>query len=186
MAEKGVSGPFRIERKLEFGIKMLILFLASELHGVWDNSLIEKFIKQTPAKYNRPSSNRKLEAALEGESYDPYIRRIVLEGVLGTWRREVDSWFTCGDSNDAQTAMTGVDINPDGPVVCPYYWAKPIHKINCDIAWPPALDEDEGELLELDTPEYAGTIERKLIIEKLLAQGGLRLAGILNYVFGQE
>jgi hypothetical protein len=112
-----------------------------------------------------------------------------MEGVLGTWRSEADSWFTCDEStgsNDAQTVMAGVDINPDGPVICPYHWAKPIHQINCDIAWPPALDDDEDELLELDTPEYAGTIERKLIIEKLLAQGGLRLAGILNYVFGQE
>ena len=169
------------------------LFFKKELHGVWDNSLVEKFIKKTPAKYNRPSSNRKLEAALGGESYDPYIRRIVLEHILGTWRREADSLFTCddaastGSTHDAQTVMAGVDINPDGPVVCPYYWSRPIHQINCDIAWPPALDDDDDdELLELDTPEYAGTIERELIIEKLLAQGGLRLAGILNYVFGQE
>jgi hypothetical protein len=157
-----------------------------DLHSVWDNSLIEKFIQQTPAIYAQPSSNRRLEAALGGESYDPYIRRIVLERIQGTWRNEADSWFTCGGGGDAQTVITGVDINPDGPVVCPYHWARPIHKIICDIAWPLALDQNKDGLLELDTPEYAGTIERRLIIEKLLAQGGLRLAGILNYVFGRE
>ena len=108
----------------------------------------------------------------------------MLEGIQGIWRNEADSWFTCGA--DAQTVITGVDINPDGPVVCPYHWAKPIQKIICDIAWPPALDQHKDGLLELDTPEYAGTIESRLIIKKLLAQGGLRLAGILNCVFGQK
>jgi hypothetical protein len=75
----------------------------------------------------------------------------------------------------------GVDINPDGPVVCPYYWAKPIHQINCDIAWP--LDLDDSGAYDLDTPEYAGEIGKQMIIERLLAQGGVRLAGILNYAF---
>ena len=62
------------------------------------------------------------------------------------------------------------------------------------------MDEDEGEkdvaagrppkphppLLELDTPKYAGVIEDTMVVEKLLAQGGIRLAGILNYLFLEE
>lgn len=39
------------------------------------------------------------------------------------------------------------------------------------------------EWLQLDTPKYAGDIQKRLIIEKLLAQGGVRLAAILNYLF---
>jgi hypothetical protein len=73
----------------------------------------------------------------------------------------------------------GVDINPDGPVVCPYSWAKPIHKINCDIGWP--LDLTDSGDYELDTPEYAGKIGKQMIVERLLAEGGFRLASILNY-----
>nr|GAT58522.1 predicted protein [Mycena chlorophos] len=37
--------------------------------------------------------------------------------------------------------------------------------------------------LELDTPEYSGAIADQWIIEKLLAQAGIRLAGVLNYLF---
>ncbi|KAJ7140513.1 phospholipase C/P1 nuclease domain-containing protein [Mycena crocata] len=40
-----------------------------------------------------------------------------------------------------------------------------------------------GPYLELDTPEYSGVISKQWIIEKLLAQAGIRLAGVLNYLF---
>ncbi|KAJ7782486.1 phospholipase C/P1 nuclease [Mycena maculata] len=40
-----------------------------------------------------------------------------------------------------------------------------------------------GPYLELDTPEYSGAISRQWIVEKLLAQAGIRLAGVLNYLF---
>lgn len=41
----------------------------------------------------------------------------------------------------------------------------------------------DGPYLELDTPEYAGKIRNELVVEKLLAQGGIRLAGVLNWLF---
>ncbi|KAK7448807.1 hypothetical protein VKT23_013537 [Stygiomarasmius scandens] len=37
--------------------------------------------------------------------------------------------------------------------------------------------------LEMDTPEYTGVISKQRILEKLMAQGGIRLAGILNWLF---
>ena len=50
-----------------------------------------------------------------------------------------------------------------------------------------ALDEEDAYprpiYLELDTPEYAGEIKERLIIEKLLAQAGIRLAAIVNWLF---
>jgi hypothetical protein len=59
--------------------------------------------------------------------------------------------------------------------------------------WPPELDNPEThgraprrEYLELDTPKYTGRIEKEWIVEKLLAQGGVRLAGILNYIFAPQ
>jgi hypothetical protein len=43
-----------------------------------------------------------------------------------------------------------------------------------------------GGLPELDKPEYSGKIEDDWVIEKLLAQGGVRLAGILNAIFAPQ
>ena len=37
--------------------------------------------------------------------------------------------------------------------------------------------------LELDTPEYSGAIAKAWVVEKLLAQGGIRLAAVLNEIF---
>lgn len=113
----------------------------------------------------------------------------------------------------------GVEIIPDGPILCPYYWAQPIHQLNCDIVWPVEVDdtrfdtnfapndcnmlddgsddlnsdllpflsqEANGDLIQLDSPEYSGVIAKQMILEKLLAQGGIRLAGILNYIFAPK
>ena len=49
------------------------------------------------------------------------------------------------------------------------------------MAW--AETSRQADQPNLDTPEYAGQIEKDWVIEKLLAQGGLRLAGVLNAVF---
>lgn len=49
------------------------------------------------------------------------------------------------------------------------------------MAW--AETSGQADSPDLDTPEYAGRIESDWVIEKLLAQGGLRLAGVLNAVF---
>ena len=41
-----------------------------------------------------------------------------------------------------------------------------------------------GPYLELDTPgEYAGKVRSELVVEKLIAQGGIRLVGVLNWLF---
>ncbi|KAF8200046.1 phospholipase C/P1 nuclease domain-containing protein [Mycena galopus ATCC 62051] len=101
----------------------------------------------------------------------------------------------------------------DDRVVCPHHWAMPIHALNCELVWPAALDQppyndtrsaaerDLGQqqvfscdsgvdadaeaapFVELDTSEYSGVINQRRIVEKLLAQAGIRLAGVLNYLF---
>ncbi|KAI0071106.1 phospholipase C/P1 nuclease [Panus rudis PR-1116 ss-1] len=42
------------------------------------------------------------------------------------------------------------------------------------------------DLLELDTPEYAGRIRSQWLLERLMAMAGIRLAGILNGLFLDE
>ncbi|KAJ3781219.1 S1/P1 nuclease [Lentinula aff. detonsa] len=97
-----------------------------------------------------------------------------------------------------------VSATTDDSTVCPHFWAEPIHAMNCDFIWPKALDEPpyshlrsfgsdsdseyltprpKSPLLELDTPQYSGYIAENRILEKLMAQGGIRLAGILNWLF---
>lgn len=84
----------------------------------------------------------------------------------------------------------------DDEVLCPYHWSQPIHALNCKLVWPKEIDEppyshagSDGELnprvplLELDTPKYAGVVEKEWVLEELMAQAGIRLAGVLNWLF---
>lgn len=191
----------------------------TNLHHVWDVSLIEKAMRLTPKNYSDPIALPALESSLSGATYDPYIRRIVWEGLgtgdsAGRWSSESDSWISCPrpgfteSAVDAEWAPQEVLAGPrkpkprpgrgppetsDSDILCPYAWGAPIHKLNCEIVWPEELDEHEIEgraprrdYLELDTPKYAGSIEKKWVIEKLLAQAGVRLAGILNHIFSQK
>lgn len=216
------------------------------LHSLWDGLLIAKAIRSTPYNYTRPLPIPTIEFNLRGAIYDPYIRRIVWQGLMHTWKDETVSWLECPSSSSSSklwtaalpaplskllnafnTAGNNVAGETDDDTFCPYHWAQPIHALNCDLVWPPALDlppyshsslsesegahdhdhsasvEEElrafdaqgrftggrgggGPYLELDTPEYAGVITDQMIIEKLLAQGGIRLAALLNYLFADE
>jgi len=208
-----------------------------DLHSLWDTYLIAKAVRLVPENYSQPLPFPQVEKALRGTIYDSYIRRILWEGILNPWAEDLPKWLTCpapkrprsgfgigllGMWENIYAATTqavqkfmkdGVEISPDGPVVCPYFWAKPTHQLNCAIVWPPELDEPPfnvrfpnefhshfsehgsdseidpslaGEVLDLDTPEYAGVIKEQMLVEKLLAQGGIRLAGVLNYIFSPD
>ena len=182
--------------------------------------MIAKAVRTVPRNYSRPLPYPAIENALRGTIYDPYIRRIMWEGTLNKWADEVNDWLSCSISapessptvepaeggwqkvlsrlhsfNTLFTKKHGVEINPDGEVVCPYFWSQPLSALNCDIVWPKKLTLKESGVdelsletaqLELDTPEYAGVIEKRMLLEKLLAQGGIRLAGVLNYLFADQ
>ncbi|KAF9480931.1 phospholipase C/P1 nuclease [Pholiota conissans] len=217
----------------------------TNLHSLWDGYLIAQGVRTVSSNYSRPLPYPKIERALRGTIYDSYIRRIMWEGLLHPWAGNAAEWLSCAADAEptepsdlmnsgllgawqsayratqkmvATFMRDGVEIMPDGPVLCPHHWAKPLHQLNCEIVWPKALDdvrysgrfdsrdnhdcadealfgeEEEEEddddafdgLLDLDTPEYAGVIAKRLLIEKLLAQGGIRLAGLLNYIFARE
>ena len=177
-----------------------------------------------------------MERNLRGTIYDPYIRRLVWEGILGKYEHELSSWITCPSAerlrdlplprwqrillwffgSEPKDGGLGVD---DG-IVCPYHWAQPIHALNCEIVWPAKLDKpsnriyyaqseseqenhaccgdsvefedfealrrQKNDYFELDTPEYSGRIKNEWIIEKLMTQGGIRLAAVLNWLFNDS
>ncbi|KAJ7354563.1 phospholipase C/P1 nuclease domain-containing protein [Mycena albidolilacea] len=216
----------------------------TNLHSVWDGLLIAKALRSVPRKYSQPLPSPKIEYALRGTIYDSYVRMIMWEGVLGKWEHDIPTWLTCPAPTGTRSVsfafpssfgafwrqaqlvwnrVMGGTMDTDDDLICPYYWAQPIHALNCEIVWPKALDEPPynntrldgassehshhefvspdtelaqvdsagrfvagpvgGPYLELDTPEYSGVISKQWIVEKLLAQAGIRLAGVLNYLF---
>jgi hypothetical protein len=125
---------------------------------VWDSTLIAKTLRTMPYNYTYPLPVPAVEDSLRETIYDPYIRRIMWEGLLtdGTWQNEIASWLTCPSasmaSGNRQTVMgsagaPGTEF--DNESICPFHWASQIHPLNCDYVWPK----------ELDTPEYLGSID---------------------------
>ncbi|KAJ7760937.1 phospholipase C/P1 nuclease domain-containing protein [Mycena metata] len=172
----------------------------TNLHSLWDGLLIAKALRSVPPQYSRPLPYPQIERSLRGAIYDSYVRMIMWEGVLGEWEQDIPDWLTCPAPASASSAT-------DDALICPHHWATPIHALNCELVFPPALDQPPyndtrpppaleqfaqasfsvaaDPFLELDTPEYSGVITEGWVIEKLLAQAGLRLAGVLNYLFAE-
>lgn len=208
----------------------------TNLHSLWDGLLIAKALRSMPSSsnYSHPLPIPAVESVLRGAIYDPYIRRIMWEGIgvgeysttPGKWEDEVEQWLECPSTSARiqipsfasgpiqmlsqffrQTVLDlfaggGIQQETDDEILCPQAWAEPIHQLNCDLVWPKELDEPpygssvredtksakgmgarKGTYLELDTPEYAGRITNEWVVERLLAMGGIRLAGILNEIF---
>ncbi|KAF8581284.1 phospholipase C/P1 nuclease [Ramaria rubella] len=159
----------------------------AKFHAVWDGLIIAKAIRITPYNYTYPLPNPLVESSLRGAIYDPFIRQIVWEGLLGDWADEIESWTLCPsvapvNPNSAQHPLGALPT--DDNIVCPYAWAKPLHALNCEIVWPPSMDRDNHPAIELDTPEYAGRIEKERLVGRLLAMAGIRTAAVLNSIFG--
>ncbi|KAK4057429.1 hypothetical protein OIO90_001498 [Microbotryomycetes sp. JL221] len=69
-------------------------------------------------------------------------------------------------------------------VICPVYWATETHRVTCERTFPHVKEGDQpSSVPELFTKEYYNPIRDNNIIEKALAQGGLRLAAALNVIF---
>lgn len=97
-------------------------------------------------------NSRRIESALTGAIYDPYVRWITWEGILGWWKDEWAEWMTCPAQPDLAdyplfprpanqfavmpatnlhsdphiSALQGAPLDPTFPL-CPYDWARPIH-----------------------------------------------------------
>ncbi|CAE7111068.1 unnamed protein product [Rhizoctonia solani] len=180
----------------------------NDLHAVWDDSFIEHqvlFVNSseytavlpTSPSANIPPSeiarNQRIEAALKGLNYDPYIRFILLEGVYRLWAQDVKEWIACprasstnlGGSQAVLDNTLGSFSDPaDLPTICPLHWATQIHPLLCTPIWPEGLT-NQTERKEL-SGDYATSIRDALIVEKQLAMGGVRLAGVLNGLFGSD
>ncbi|KZP17530.1 phospholipase C/P1 nuclease, partial [Athelia psychrophila] len=187
------------------GIKVMFDGRHTNLHSLWDGLLIAQRLRTLSSNYTLPLLIPEIEFNLRGAIYDPYVRRVMWEGIMGRWKGEVQQWLLCpspepafpaaGNGGMLQTVMGMFRRN-----------RNPINVMNCDFIFPKALDErpyraryhdadhlghdrcskteheDEARAadvpyLELDTPEYAGRIKDEFVIEKLIVQGGFGSRG---------
>ncbi|TCD68399.1 hypothetical protein EIP91_010908 [Steccherinum ochraceum] len=218
------------------GVRVTFDGRVTNLHSLWDGLLIAQALRTIPRNYTQAlpagKSALDIESHLRGTIYDPYVRRLMYEGfgndlILGRFSSEYADWLACPAIEEQsiwssmQTRLglqrTQDETRWDDDALCPYAWAKELHKLNCELpAWPREIDEPQHihaamasssheelhtedefldsyqygrrplphpDLVELDTPEYAGRIRSQWVVERLLAMAGIRLAGLLNGLF---
>ncbi|ELU37994.1 s1/P1 nuclease domain-containing protein [Rhizoctonia solani AG-1 IA] len=191
-------------------ILYFILLIDTDVHAVWDDFLILKRINLL-TNYTSPlptnlsltlspsvlALNRRIESALTGSNYDPLVRWIVLEGIYGWWGIEHQDWAICPQykgGREISQLVLGFEPPFEDPTdlpVCPYYWATPTHEMLCGFIWRSDFKgvedmKDAEYTVQLNGTEYTGRIHDEKLVEKQLALGGIRLAGIINEVLATE
>ncbi|KAH8101871.1 phospholipase C/P1 nuclease domain-containing protein [Cristinia sonorae] len=133
----------------------------TNLHSVWDGFLIAQALRTIPENYTQAlpagKSTIDIESHLRGTIYDPYVRRLMYEGfgtdlILGRFSSEYTDWLACPPLERPSTWDTFQEIlgfqrvkdetKWDDDALCPYSWAKELHKLNCEFpVWPRELDQ---------------------------------------------
>lgn len=77
----------------------------------------------------------------------------------GEWADQARKWRVCSTDDD---------------VVCPTDWAQEVGRLNCGTVWEGVVKNADlgGQYYETNAP----------VVEKLLAQAGVRIAGVLNWI----
>lgn len=122
------------------------------------------------------------------------------------WQQVLSTWLRPSDPDthtDDDTLCPYAWAKPIHALNCDIVWPKALDKEPNSGWFAASLDEDIGldddddveatgggrrkphpdDGPQLDTPEYAGEIAKRRLVEKLLAQAGVRLANTLNYLF---
>ena len=139
--------------------------------------MLSDLLRTLPRNYSHPLPLPEVESYLRDTIYDPYIRRLVWEGILGKWQDELEGWLVCPSSSSStrrqrpqpastwQTVLSlfssaakdgsgeGGGLGVDDDTLCPYAWAKPIHELNCQVVFPKELDI--APLSRLSAPPHA-------------------------------
>lgn len=134
--------------------------LETDLHSLWDSGLLAQQLRTIPNNYTKPfphgSTTVDVEKHLRGAIYDPYIRRVMYEGMGvgmadGRFEDGVFDWTVCPAPEPLSIWMSlqttlglrapGDETRWDDDYVCPYAWANQLHKLNCEFpVWPAELD----------------------------------------------
>ncbi|KAH8927714.1 phospholipase C/P1 nuclease [Atractiella rhizophila] len=150
------------------------------------------------------------------DPYVRWMTYELLEQEKGWSASEVSSWLVCPQTTESQVSanfksrppLSGIDEQlvlsyshvgggtkdpyPYLPV-CPYAWAEETHRsVTCPLGFPGMEEESldtfgkPREDLPVVSEDWYKQVRGGLVLEKLLVMGGLRLAGVLNAVFGDE
>ena len=92
----------------------MFVFYHVDLHSVWDNRLLAKALRTVPRNYTHPLPISRIEDALRGTIYDPYVRKIMHEGVLDRFEEDIDGWLACPSlDDDDDSCLSGRCIEND-------------------------------------------------------------------------
>lgn len=170
-----------------------VRFIVTEgIWGWWRNASTHEWLEcpaaGDPYPHNPP--NRRWAAAAAAAAAVEWVK-----AGLPAPLAAVAEWATPGEydvagfdketSRLSRLAANGETDDEDDFPACPYTWASAIHPINCAYAWPAGWDP-RAPLVELDTKEYLGRLGEDKVVESLLARGGIRLAAVLNGIFGAD
>ncbi|CAG8663816.1 13394_t:CDS:2, partial [Racocetra persica] len=176
----------------------------TNLHSIWDTTLLYKRIREFNANsnfdYNLTEVDNQFnssEPLFGGPFYDLYLNYI-LHLMKTTWRGELRSWTFCQDfelapqscdpnqfhftsenvSSEHFTVLS-MDQNLSQSLACPEFWAIPINELNCRVVY---NGYESG--LDLSNGAYYDRIVNGKVMEKLLAVAGIRIAAVLNTILG--
>ena len=152
------------------------MFNIVDLHSVWDSRLIAKSLRTIPQNYTRPLPSRRIESALRGTIYDPYVRQIMFEGILGRFEPFIEDWLTCPldqlfkssrpypppnkllQHPFRSNALKQVAITGEARRTPPKDLPPTDDGIVCPYAWASPLHQLNCDIIwpaELDNPDYA-------------------------------
>lgn len=87
---------------------------SQKLHSVWDSSILNEKIA-TLGNYTSSTGIKQIESNLRGDRFDPYVRFIVKEGVMGWWRQDSSEWIKCPANGDPYPFNNGTILPSSGP-----------------------------------------------------------------------
>lgn len=80
---------------------------------MWDSGIITKNIREL-GNYTTPLPAKKIEAALPGAIFDPYVRWIVWEGIREWWHGDLEDWLACpADGDPYPHSIYGAPPSPE-------------------------------------------------------------------------
>lgn len=131
-----------------------------------------------------------------------FIQHIVHLYKNGTFA-DADDWLACPagqNTAEAPTSYLGMLLQtflrpaapapPEAPGpmrsrpgICPSSWIQAVSQLNCGLVWLPLRRAVGREPVTLDADAYYGAVADTYTLERLVAQGGVRLAATLNDIF---
>ncbi|KAF9319086.1 hypothetical protein BG003_009887 [Podila horticola] len=134
----------------------------TNLHRIWDGQLILKDIK------DRFDNNPKA-----------YLDNMI-DMTLDVWQPAASNWTVCDpDKNQGDNPWSSSTAQL-AHLLCPKEWSRAMNELDCAFVW---KDYDESRDYSLEYFERVTGPENKYLVQRLMAQSGVRMAAILNGIY---